>query len=109
MDRRRHSSIFSVRSFRAGGCESDHYLVVAKARERLAVSKQKIRRVHMERFYLKTFFKILKEVKDKEQYRVENPNRFTALENLMLGWVLMVLRKLSERLSKFQLKLVQLL
>jgi endonuclease/exonuclease/phosphatase family metal-dependent hydrolase len=40
IDRRRHSSILGVRSFRAAECDTDHYLVVAKFRERLAVSKQ---------------------------------------------------------------------
>jgi hypothetical protein len=40
IDRRRHSSILDVRSFRAADCDTAHYLVVAKFRERLAVSKQ---------------------------------------------------------------------
>jgi hypothetical protein len=53
IDRRRHSSILDVRSFRAADCDTDHYLVVAEVRERLAVSKQTTHRVHMERFYLK--------------------------------------------------------
>jgi endonuclease/exonuclease/phosphatase family metal-dependent hydrolase len=39
IDRRRHSSILNVKSFRGADCDSDHYLVVAKVRERLAVSK----------------------------------------------------------------------
>ncbi|PNF39246.1 hypothetical protein B7P43_G17336 [Cryptotermes secundus] len=38
--RRRHSSILNVRSFKAADCDTDHYLVVAEVRERLAVSKQ---------------------------------------------------------------------
>ncbi|PNF35343.1 hypothetical protein B7P43_G02567, partial [Cryptotermes secundus] len=42
IDRRRHSSILDVRSFRAADCDTDHYLVVAKFRERLAVSKQQL-------------------------------------------------------------------
>jgi endonuclease/exonuclease/phosphatase family metal-dependent hydrolase len=37
IDRRRHSSVLDVRSFRAADCDTDHYLVVAKFRERLAV------------------------------------------------------------------------
>jgi endonuclease/exonuclease/phosphatase family metal-dependent hydrolase len=39
IDRRRHSSILDVRSFREADCDTDHYLVVAKVTERLAVSK----------------------------------------------------------------------
>jgi hypothetical protein len=52
--------------------------VVAKVRERLAVSKQTMNRVHMERFNLKKS----NEVDSKQQYRVEISNRFAALENL---------------------------
>jgi hypothetical protein len=39
-DRRWHSSILDVRSFREADCDTDHYLVVTNVRERLAVSKQ---------------------------------------------------------------------
>jgi hypothetical protein len=38
VDRRRQSNVLDVRSFRAANCDSDHYLVVAKLRERLAVN-----------------------------------------------------------------------
>jgi hypothetical protein len=40
IDRRWHSSIQDVKSFRVADCDTDHYLVVAKVREILAVSKQ---------------------------------------------------------------------
>jgi hypothetical protein len=53
-------------------------VVVAKVRERLAVSKQTMHRFLMERFNLKK----LNEVEGKEQYRVEISNRFAALENI---------------------------
>ena len=43
-DRRWPSSIVVVRSFRGADCDTDHYLVVAKFRERLAVSKQAAQR-----------------------------------------------------------------
>jgi len=40
IDRRRHSSILDVRSFRGADCDTNHYLMVAKLRESLAVHKQ---------------------------------------------------------------------
>jgi endonuclease/exonuclease/phosphatase family metal-dependent hydrolase len=40
VDGRRHSNVLNVRSLREVDCDSDHYLVVAKVRERLAVKKQ---------------------------------------------------------------------
>jgi hypothetical protein len=78
INRRQHSSTFDVQSFRAADCDSDHYLLVAKVRERLAVSKQTTQRVHMERFNLKK----LNEVEGKEQYHVEISNRFAACETV---------------------------
>jgi hypothetical protein len=48
-----------------------------KITERAPVSNQATKRFNMERFNLKK----LNEVGEKEQYRVENPNRFAALEN----------------------------
>jgi endonuclease/exonuclease/phosphatase family metal-dependent hydrolase len=53
VDRRRHSNILDVRSYRAADYDTDHYLVVEKVRERLAVNKQRSHRFHMERFNLK--------------------------------------------------------
>jgi DNA-binding transcriptional regulator/RsmH inhibitor MraZ len=58
--------------------DTDHYLVVAKVRERLAVSKQTTHRFYMERVSLQK----LNEVEVKEQYRVEISNTFAALVNL---------------------------
>jgi hypothetical protein len=48
MDRRQHSSILDVRPFRAADYDTDHYLVVTKIRERLAVSKQTTQIYHGE-------------------------------------------------------------
>jgi hypothetical protein len=64
VDWRKHSSVLDVRSFRASDCDTDHYLVVAKVRERLAVKKQRSQRCHMDRFNLK-------KLEGKEQYHVE--------------------------------------
>jgi hypothetical protein len=78
IDRRWHSSILDFRSFRGGDFDSDHYLVVGKVRERLAVSKQMIKKMNVERFNLKK----LNEEEVKEQYQVTIKNKFAALENL---------------------------
>jgi hypothetical protein len=78
VDRRRQPNILDVRSFRAADCDSDHYLVVAKFRERLAVNKQRSQRFNMKRFNLKK----LNDVEGKEQFRFEVSNRFAALEDL---------------------------
>jgi hypothetical protein len=52
VDRRRHSSVLDVGSFRAANCDADHCLVVAKVRERLAVCKQTEHKFHIEKFNL---------------------------------------------------------
>jgi hypothetical protein len=63
---------------RSPNCDTDHSLVVAKGKERLAVSNQTTHEVRNERFNLKK----LNEVEGKEQYRFEISNRFADLENL---------------------------
>ena len=78
IDRRRQSSILIVRSFRGLDCDTDHYLVVAKVRERLAVSKQTAQKLDGERFNLWK----LKDLEVKKQYQIEITNRFAALGNI---------------------------
>ena len=78
IDRRRHSNILDVRSVRVTDCDTDHYLVVAKLRERLTVCKQAAQNFEGGRFNLRK----LKEPEVKEKYQIEITNRFAALENL---------------------------
>jgi hypothetical protein len=77
-DGRRHSSIRDVRSFRGANCNTDHYLVVSKVRQRLAVSKQVALKFDVERFTLRR----LNELEVGKQYQIEILNRLEALENL---------------------------
>ena len=55
--------------------------MVAKVRERLAVSKQVAQKFDMERFNLRK----LNELEVRKQYQIEIMNRFTALDNLSDG------------------------
>ena len=58
--------------------DTDHYLVIAKVRERLAAGKQAAERFDKQRFNL---WKLnVPEV--REQYQIEITNRFAALENV---------------------------
>jgi hypothetical protein len=61
----------------AADCDIEQYPMVIKDRERLAVSKQKTHKFHMEILNLKK----LKEVEDKEEYWVKSSNRCVTLEN----------------------------
>jgi hypothetical protein len=76
--RRWHSSILDVRSFRRADCDTVHYLVVAKVRERLAVRKHATQKFNGEKFNLRK----LNDLEVRKQYKVEITNRFAALENV---------------------------
>jgi len=67
IDRRWHSSVLDVRSFRGAECGNDQYLVVAKVRESLEVSKQTIQKFDGERFNLEN----LKDLEVRKQYQIE--------------------------------------
>jgi len=70
-----------LRSFGGADCDTYQYLVVAKVRERVAVSKQAVQKFDGERFYLRK----LNEVEVRKQYQTEITNRIAALENLSDG------------------------
>jgi len=77
IDRRWHSSKLDVRSFRGADCDIDHYLVFAKFRECLAVSKT-AQKFDWERLNLRK----LNELEVRKEYEIEITNRFSALGNL---------------------------
>ena len=78
IDRRWNSSILDVQSFRGADCDTDHYLVAAKVRKRLAVSKQAAQEFDVERFNLG----MLNNLEVRKQYQIKISNKFAALEEL---------------------------
>ena len=80
IDRRRNSSIIDIGSFRGADCDTDHYLVVAKDRERWAVRKQAAQKSDGGRFNLRK----LNDLEVRKQYQIEITNRFAALENVRM-------------------------
>jgi hypothetical protein len=93
IDRRRHSSVLGVRSFREADCDTDHYLVVAKIRERLEVSKETKHRFHMERFNLKK----LNEV-DRVKSSIVLISQIGSQFCKTLNWILIEIGNLLERI-----------
>jgi hypothetical protein len=101
IDRRRYLSILDVRSFRGADCDTDHYLAVAKVREKLAVRKQAAQKFDGIRFNLRK----LNDLEVRKQYQIEITNRFAALENVRTR-TLIGLGKALKKISKPQLQRV---
>jgi hypothetical protein len=76
---KRHSNILDVRSLRGADFDTDYYLVVAKLREGISVSKRARQKFDLERLNLEK----LDDVEVTEKYQVEISNRFAALESLV--------------------------
>jgi hypothetical protein len=79
-------------------CDTHHYLVVIKIRDRLAVCKQRMHRILIEKFNLRK----LNEIQSKAQYLLRSQISLQLWKIWMMRWILIVLRKLTETVSKFQ-------
>jgi hypothetical protein len=78
--------VLDVRSYKAADSDSDHYLVVTKVRESLAINKQRSHKFHVERFNLKK----LNEIDGKENFVLRSK---ICLQIWMLKWKLIILGK----------------
>ena len=75
IERKQHTSISDVRSFRRIYYDTAHSLVVAKVRERLAASKQETQKFNAERFSLRK----INELEVRKEYQIKISNRFLQL------------------------------
>jgi len=64
---RGYSIILDLRSISGADCDTVHYLMNAKVRKRLAVSKRAAQKFHLERFN----FRKLNELEVRKQYRIK--------------------------------------
>jgi hypothetical protein len=97
--RRGHSSILDVQPFRGADCDSDHCVVVAEVRERLAVNKERAQKYDVEIFNLRKLSD--PEVRKQNQ---KIANGFAGLMNLNDSEDISRVWKTSKRISKPKLK-----
>jgi hypothetical protein len=75
INKRWHSNTVD-RFSRGTDCDTDYYLMVAKVRQILSISKRTVQKFDMERFTLKNLDDVV--VKEKNQVRISN--RYVVLE-----------------------------
>jgi len=78
VDKRRHTNVLDVRSYRGANCDSDHMFVIAKIRERLSLNKTNGQLIGSKRLNVQN----LTEGENGLKYAVEVTNKFAALKEI---------------------------
>lgn len=78
VDKRRHSNIIVFKCFRVPDCDNDHYVLAARFRKRLSVSKRAAQTFDIQRCN----YRNQNDLEVKEQYQVKMSSRFAASEAL---------------------------
>jgi hypothetical protein len=95
--KRWHSNVTDVRYFSETVCDTDHYPVLVKVRDRLSVSKRAMQKYDMESFNLKK----LHDVEFRAQHQVEMSNRHPGLGSWMIMWISLGLEEYERRYESF--------
>ena len=92
--------MLDVRSFRRADCDTDYYVVIAKVRERLAISKEAAQKFVGGKFNLRK----INELEIKKEYQMKISKSFAVLQNLSYSEDINRAWENTKRLEKSQLK-----
>ena len=102
-------SRLEVHTFMGADCDTDHYVVLAKVRGRLAVSKEETQKFNVGKFNLRK----RNEPKVRKKFQIKTSVRYAALENLSdsedINWTWENIKESIKTLVEESLRLYELM